>query len=57
MDVALWEAFPPVERAKIEAEKKAEEEKRTAEQLPGKPMSRPRESGNCLFGRSLVRGP
>ena len=32
MDVALWEALPPVERAKIEAEKKAEEEKRTAEQ-------------------------
>ena len=57
MDVALWEALPPIERAKIEAEKKAEEEKRTAEQLPGKPMSRPRESGNCLFGRSLVRGP
>ena len=32
MDVALWEALPPVERAKIEAEKKAEEEKRTAQQ-------------------------
>ena len=32
MDVALWEALPPAERAKIEAEKKAEEEKRTAEQ-------------------------
>ena len=32
MDVALWEAWPPAEHAKIEAEKKAEEEKRTAEQ-------------------------
>ena len=32
MDVALWEALPPAERAKIEAEKKAEEEKCTAEQ-------------------------
>ena len=32
MDVTLWEALPPAERAKIEAEKKAEEEKRTAEQ-------------------------
>ena len=32
MDVALWEALPPAERAKIEAEKKAEEEKRIAEQ-------------------------
>ena len=31
-DVALWEALPPAERAKIEAEKKAEEEKRTAQQ-------------------------
>ena len=30
MDVALWEALPPAECAKIEAEKKAEEEKRTA---------------------------
>ena len=32
MDVALWEALPPAERTKIEAEKKAEEEKRTVEQ-------------------------
>ena len=32
MDVALWEALPPAERAKIEAEKKAEEEKRTVGQ-------------------------
>ena len=32
MDVALWEALPPPERAKIEAEKKAEEEKRAAGQ-------------------------
>ena len=32
MDVALWEALPPTERAKIEAEKKVEEEKRTAKQ-------------------------
>ena len=32
MDVALWEALPPAERAKIEAEKKVEEEKSTAEQ-------------------------
>ena len=32
MDVALWEALPPAERAKIEVEKKAEEEKRTTEQ-------------------------
>ena len=32
MDVALWEALPPAECAKIEAEKKAEEEKGTAEQ-------------------------
>ena len=30
MDVALWEALPPAERAKIEAEKKAEEEKSAA---------------------------
>ena len=32
MDVALWEALPPAERTKIEAEKKVEEEKRTAKQ-------------------------
>ena len=32
MDVALWEGLPPAEPAKIEAEKKAEEEKRTAKQ-------------------------
>ena len=32
MDVALWEALPPAERAKIEAETKAEEEKRAAGQ-------------------------
>ena len=32
MDVALWEALPPAERAKIEAEKKAEEEKRAVGQ-------------------------
>ena len=32
MDVTLWEALPPVEHAKIEAEKKAEEKKRAAEQ-------------------------
>ena len=32
MDVTLWEALPPAERAKIEAEKKPEEEKRTVEQ-------------------------
>ena len=32
MDVALWEALPSAERAKIEAEKKAEEEKCTVEQ-------------------------
>ena len=32
MDVTLWEALPLIERAKIEAEKKAEEEKRTAKQ-------------------------
>ena len=32
MDVAYWEALPPVERAKIEAEKKAEEENCTKEQ-------------------------
>jgi hypothetical protein len=58
MDAALWEALPPAERAKIEAEMKAEEEKRTAEQAaPGRPMSRPRESGDWLFGRRLVRGP
>ena len=56
MDVALCEAFPPAERAKIEVEKKAEEEKRTVEQLPGRPMSRPRESGNWPFGRRLVQG-
>ena len=32
MDVALWESLPPAERAKIDAEKKAEEEKRTVAQ-------------------------
>ena len=32
MDVALWEALPPAKRAKIEVEKKAKEEKRTAQQ-------------------------
>ena len=30
MDGALWEALPPAERAKIEVEKKAEDEKRAA---------------------------
>ena len=32
MDVALWEALAPEERAKIEAEKKAEQEKCTTGQ-------------------------
>ena len=32
MDVTLWEALPLAECAKIEVEKKAEEEKRTAQQ-------------------------
>ena len=32
MDVALWEALPPAEHAKIEVEKKVEEEKRAAGQ-------------------------
>ena len=32
MDVAMWEALPPAEQAKIEAEKKIEEEKRAAGQ-------------------------
>ena len=32
MDVALWEALPPAECAKIEAEKKVEEEKRATGQ-------------------------
>ena len=32
MDVSLWEALPPAEHAKIEAEKKAEEEKRAVGQ-------------------------
>ena len=30
IDVALWEALPPAERAKIEAKKKVEEEQRAA---------------------------
>jgi hypothetical protein len=30
MEIALWEALPPAERAKREAAKKAEEEKRAA---------------------------
>ena len=30
MDVALWEALPPAERAKIEPKKKVEEEQRAA---------------------------
>ena len=33
MDVALWEALPLADRAKIEAEKKVEEEKRAAGQV------------------------
>ena len=57
MDVALWEALPPADRAKIEAQKKAEEEKGAVGKLPGRPMSCPRESGNWLFGRRLMRGP
>ena len=32
MDVAMWESLPPTEHAKIEAEKKGEEEKRAAGQ-------------------------
>ena len=32
MEVTLWEALPTAERAKIEAEKKAEEEKRAVGQ-------------------------
>ena len=32
MVVAFWEALPPAEHAKIEAEKKAEEEKRAVGQ-------------------------
>ena len=57
MDVALWEALPPAECAKIEAEKMAEEEKRAAGNLLGSSISRLRELGNWLFGRKLVQGP
>ena len=32
MDVALWEVLPPIEHAKIETEKKVEEEKRATGQ-------------------------
>ena len=48
MDVAMWEALPPAEKAKVEAEKKAEEEKHARGKLPGRSTSRPRESGNWL---------
>mgnify|MGYP005816762631 CR=1 FL=1 len=58
MDVALWEALPPAERAKIEVEKKAEEEKRTAQQAFWEIyVASERESSNWFFGRRLVRGP
>ena len=56
MDVALWEALPPAERAKIEAEKKAEEEKRIAQQAFWEIYVAPRESSNWFFGRRLMRG-
>ena len=36
MDIALWEALPPAEHAKIEAEKKGEEENRAAGQAAWK---------------------
>ena len=49
--------MPPAERAKIEAEKKAEEEKRTVQQAFWEIYVAPGELGNWLFGRRLVRGP
>ena len=57
MDVALWEALPLAEHAKIKAEKKAEEEKRAARHAAWQVYVAPRESSNWLFGRRLVRGP
>ena len=57
MDVALWEALPPAERAKIEAEKKAEEEKCTVQQAFWEIYVCPRESSNWFFSRRLGRGP
>ena len=57
MDVALWEALPPAERAKIEAEKKAEEEKCTAEQAAWEAYVPSERVRHWLFGRRLVRGP
>ena len=57
MDVALWEALPPAERAKIEAEKKAEEEKRTTEQAAWEAYVASERVRQLVFGRRLVRGP
>ena len=57
MDVAMWEALPPAEHAKIEAEKKAEEEKRTAEQAAWEAYVASERVSNWLFGRRLMRGP
>ena len=57
MDVALWEALPPAEHAKIEAEKKAEEENRTAQQDFSKIYVASERVKQLVLCRRLMRGP
>ena len=57
MDVALWEALPPAERAKIEAEKKAVKKKRTTEQAAWEAYVASERVRHWLFCRRLMRGP
>ena len=57
MDVALWEALPPAERAKIEVEKKAEEEKSTVEQASWEAYVVSKRVRQLALWRRLVQGP
>ena len=57
MDVVLWEALPPAERAQIEVEKKAEEEKRIAEQASWEAYVTSERVRQLALCRRLVRGP
>ena len=56
MDVALWEALPPAEHAKIEAEKKAEEEKRATGQAAWQAYVASKRVRQLTLWQKAVRG-
>ena len=56
MDVTMWEALTPAEHAKLEAEKKAEEEKRGAGQAAWQALSHPESQAIGSLAEGLCEG-